>query len=60
MKRTFFASSRSRLKGHLILQLEADPNALAYCQRIGMIQVGESHYEVEGQPRLLPLLEMIL
>ena len=54
------ALSRSRLKGHLILQLEADPNALAFYRGMGMVQVGERHYEVEGQPRILPLLEMVL
>jgi len=56
----FHALSRSRLKGHLILQLEADPNALAFYQRMGMVQIGENHYEVDGQPRRLPIMKINL
>ena len=54
------ALSRSCLKGHLILQLEADPNALGFYEKMGMYKVGERYYEVEGQPRILPIMEMKL
>jgi GNAT superfamily N-acetyltransferase len=54
------ALSRSRLKGHLVLQLEADPNTLGFYGKMGMYQIGEQHYEVEGQPRILPIMEIKL
>lgn len=54
------ALSRSRLKGYLILQLEADPNAVSFYKKMGMYQVGESNYPVEGQDRILPVMELVL
>jgi len=60
-KRLFsHASSRSLSMGYLILQLEADPNALGFYERMGMYKTGESRYEVEGQPRILPVMELAL
>jgi len=60
-KRLFLhALSRSRLKGHLVLQLEADPNAVGFYEKMGMIKIGERQYEVDGQPRTLPIMEMKL
>lgn len=54
------AVSRSRQKGHLILQLEADPNALGFYEKMGMHKVGERQSKLEGQLRLLPVMEMKL
>ncbi|PWB71645.1 MAG: GNAT family N-acetyltransferase [Anaerolineales bacterium] len=54
------ALSRSRQKGYLILQLEADPNALGFYERMGMRKIGERRSEVEGQPRILPVMEIEL
>lgn len=54
------AVSRSRLKGHLTLQLEADPNAVGFYEKMGMYKVGERQSEIEGQSRILPIMEMIL
>lgn len=54
------AVSRSRELGHEVLQLEADPNAIKFYEKMGMKQVGERHSEVDGQPRILPIMEMIL
>jgi len=54
------ASSRSRQMGYLILQLEADPNALGFYEKMGMYKIGERQSEIEGHPRILPLMEMIL
>jgi len=54
------ALSRSRLNGHLILHLEADPNAVSFYKKQGMYKISESHYEVEGQIRILPLMEIKL
>jgi ribosomal protein S18 acetylase RimI-like enzyme len=60
-KRLFLhAQSHSRLNGHLILQLEADPNAQGFYEKMGMYRIGENLYEVEGQPRILPLMEIKL
>ena len=54
------ALSRSRHKGHLVLQLEADPNAVGFYERMGMYKVGETNYPIEGKPRILPVMEMSL
>jgi hypothetical protein len=42
------------------LQLEADPNAVGFYERMGMYKIGERHSEVDGQPRILPIMEMRL
>ncbi|MDX1378282.1 MAG: GNAT family N-acetyltransferase [Anaerolineales bacterium] len=54
------ALTRSRQKGHLILQLEADPNALGFYENMGMYKVGETNYPIEGQTRILPVMEIKL
>jgi ribosomal protein S18 acetylase RimI-like enzyme len=54
------AVSRSRQMGHLILQLEADPNAVGFYEKMGMRRIGERRSEIEGQPRVLPIMEMSL
>ena len=46
--------------GYETLQLEADPNAVGFYERMGMHKIGERHSEVEGQPRILPIMEMRL
>ena len=50
----------SKKRGHHILRLESDPNAIGFYQRMGMHQIGERHSEVEGQPRILPIMELKL
>jgi len=60
-KRLFLhALSRSRELGYRILQLEADPNAVGFYEKMGMHKIGERHSEVEGQPRILPIMELDL
>ena len=54
------AISRARQMGYKTLQLEADPNALGFYEKMGMHKIGERHSEVEGQPRVLPIMEMDL
>lgn len=54
------AAACSRRKGHLILQLEADPNTLGFYEKMGMCKIGERKSEIEGQPRILPVMEMSL
>ena len=54
------AVSRSRQRGYLVLQLEADPNAVGFYEKMGMVKVGESSHPIEDQQRILPVMEMML
>jgi GNAT superfamily N-acetyltransferase len=54
------AVSIARERGYKRLQLDADPNALGFYERMGMHKAGERHSEVDGQPRILPIMEMSL
>lgn len=47
------------LHGH-VLEIESDPHAESFYQHMGAETVGEVTYELEGQPRILPLLEVRL
>jgi GNAT superfamily N-acetyltransferase len=46
--------------GVQILEIESDPNAQGFYERMGAKKVGEIVSEVDGQPRVLPLLEIPL
>jgi len=50
----------ARQHGFKTLQLEADPNALGFYEKMGMYKVGERQSEVENEPRILPIMEMRL
>jgi GNAT superfamily N-acetyltransferase len=54
------AISRSLQLGYKILQLEADPNAVVFYEKMGMHNIGERQSEIEGQPRSLPIMEIDL
>lgn len=54
------AAELSRQRGCRILQLEADPNAVGFYERMGMHKIRERHSEVDSQPRVLPIMEMRL
>ncbi len=54
------ALEESRQRGYKIIQLEADPNAFGFYGKMGMYKIGELDSEVDGQPRILPIMEMIL
>ncbi len=54
------AAGISRQRGYSVLRLEADPNAAGFYEKMGMYKVGEYKYELEGQPRSLPIMEMKL
>jgi ribosomal protein S18 acetylase RimI-like enzyme len=56
----FHATDLSRQRGYRTLQLEADPNAMGFYEKMGMYKVGERRSEVDGQPRVLPIMEMRL
>jgi GNAT superfamily N-acetyltransferase len=51
----------SRIRGASILKIEADPNAQSFYEKMGARKVGEQHHpEMDGQPRILPVMEIIL
>jgi GNAT superfamily N-acetyltransferase len=50
--------SRCKELGARILEIESDPNALGFYERMGAKKVGEALREVDGQPRVLPVLEI--
>ena len=54
------AVDQARRRGSTLLQLEADPNAAGFYEKMGMHKIGERHSEVDGQPRVLPIMEMVL
>src|SRR5262245_51882698 len=54
------ALSQARKSGHKTLRLEAEPNAVGFYEKMGMRQVGGFEYELEGQPRVLPIMEIAL
>ena len=54
------ALERSRVLGATILKIEADPNAQSFYEKMGAWKVGERHTEVEGHPRVLPVMEIKL
>jgi ribosomal protein S18 acetylase RimI-like enzyme len=56
----YHALDLSRQRGYKRLKLEADPNALGFYEKMGMNKIGERVSEVEGQPRVLPIMEIEL
>lgn len=50
----------SRERGYQSLQLESDPNAVGFYEKMGMHKIRERHSEVDGQPRILPVMELEL
>jgi GNAT superfamily N-acetyltransferase len=54
------AMELARSRGYKMLQLEADPNAAGFYEKMGMHEIAEQRYEIDGQPRILPVMEMKL
>ncbi|MGA7193253.1 MAG: GNAT family N-acetyltransferase [Anaerolineales bacterium] len=50
----------SKKSGFQIMRLESDPNAVGFYIKMGAYQIGERHSEVDGQPRILPIMELKL
>jgi len=50
----------ARQRGYKILQLEAEPNAVGFYEKMGLRIIDQHQYELDGQPRILPLMEMDL
>jgi len=54
------AADLSRERGFRVLQLEADPNAAGFYEKMGMCKVGEKQSEIDSQLRILPIMEIQL
>lgn len=52
--------SKCRELGVRVVEIESDPNARGFYEHMGAKKVGEIVGEVDGQPRILPLLEIEL
>lgn len=50
----------SRQREYKILQLEAEPNAVGFYEKMGMKKIGERPSAVENVPRTLPIMELEL
>jgi GNAT superfamily N-acetyltransferase len=48
----------ARQRGYQVLRLEAEPNAVGFYEKMGMQKIGEYRYQLDGQPRILPLMEL--
>jgi GNAT superfamily N-acetyltransferase len=60
-KRLFLhAVDLARQRGYKFIQLEAEPNAVGFYEKMGLQTIGERQYELDGQLRTLPLMEMDL
>lgn len=46
--------------GASVLEIDADPNAEAFYLHMGAVRVGEVRSEIDGQPRVRPLLHLRL
>jgi len=51
------AAELSRQRGYEVLQLEADPNAVGFYEKMGMYKIGERSSDIDGQARVLPIME---
>jgi len=54
------AIQSSKERGYQIMRFESDPNAIGFYIKMGAHQIGERHSEVDGQPRILPIMEIEL
>jgi GNAT superfamily N-acetyltransferase len=52
--------SKCKELGVSILEIESDPNAQGFYVHMGAKRVGESVSELDGQPRILPILQIKL
>ena len=51
------AEAAARQRGASRLRVESDPHAEGFYQRMGLVRCGEVPAPMDGQPRVLPLLE---
>lgn len=51
---------RCKSLGVSVLKIEADPNAQNFYERMGARKVSEHHTAIQGEPRILPVMEINL
>lgn len=54
------ALGRARMRGVSILRIESDPHAQGFYEKMGARKMDEQRGEVEGQTRMLPVMEIQL
>ena len=54
------AKKVARARGAIRLEAVSDPNAEGFYLHMGATRVGEERGEVEGNPRILPVMEILL
>lgn len=54
------AIEKAKSLGAVFVEIEAEPNAEGFYQKQGAVIVGESKSEIEGQPRILPIMRIKL
>ncbi len=52
------AIERCKIRHVYVLKIEADPNAQSFYERMGARKVGEHQTQVDGEPRVLPIMEI--
>lgn len=52
------ALERSRVRGVSVIKIEADPNAQPFYEHMGARKISEHHSEIDGHPRILPIMEI--
>ena len=52
------ALERSHARKVFTLKIEADPNAQGFYERMGAHKIDERHTQVDGQSRILPVMEI--
>lgn len=60
--RTLFehAVGHARRNGAVTFEVESDPHAVGFYRRMGCLSAGENVYDLDGQPRHLPVLRLAL
>ncbi|MEZ4769880.1 MAG: GNAT family N-acetyltransferase [Caldilineales bacterium] len=60
--RTLFehAVGQAQARGATLLEIESDPNAVGFYRHMGCRPAGETVYDLDGQPRRLPVLHLAL
>ncbi|BAM00549.1 MULTISPECIES: GNAT family N-acetyltransferase [Caldilinea] len=54
------AVARAQTLGARVIEIESDPHAEGFYQRMGAETIGEVTYDMEGSPRRLPLMAYML
>ncbi|MFZ1042085.1 MAG: GNAT family N-acetyltransferase [Anaerolineales bacterium] len=50
----------SKQRGYHVLRLESDPNAVGFYEEMGVYKIDQRDYDMEGTPRILPMMELKL